>query len=535
MNETPFTPGICRENRNFRFLSGEALARLGKELGLCLPQELLARYQEVCRTVLLRDPTETELKFLDRVGLLEKAEEPVKNLSGGQKQRVSLAGVMVDQVKILMFDEPLASLDPATGKQAIELIDEIQHKTDTTVLIIEHRLEDVLWRNVDRIILVNEGTILADLRPDELLATHMLAENGIREPLYLTAMRYAGITITPEKRPAHVDTVVLDDADTARPHKWFHALPLPEPGPEPEHLLEVRGLGFGYTKGQSTLHDISFSIGKGEMVSIVGRNGAGKTTSIRIMMDVFPADSGEVLFDGRPIDYDKVGFGYLPEERGLYPKKKIIEQLVYFAELKGMKKSDAVKEIDYWLDRLDMKKYRNKRLDTLSKGNQQKIQLITALAHNPEIVILDEPFSGLDPVNAMLLKDVVKETIQKGKIVLFSSHQMNYIEEFCDNIAIINGGEVVLTGDLHEIKHNYPRNRLVVRSVQDSEIAAEYGEMCSRGESGELIITLKAPDEKKAVMKNITDKYDVDEIKVYEPALNDIFVEYTSDNKQGGE
>ena len=273
----------------------------------------------------------------------------------------------------------------------------------------------------------------------------------------------------------------------------------------------------------------------GKAFGMLGRNGAGKTTSIRIMMDVFPADSGEVLFDGRPIDYDKVGFGYLPEERGLYPKKKIIEQLVYFAELKGMKKSDAVKEIDYWLDRLDMKKYRNKRLDTLSKGNQQKIQLITALAHNPEIVILDEPFSGLDPVNAMLLKDVVKETIQKGKIVLFSSHQMNYIEEFCDNIAIINGGEVVLTGDLHEIKHNYPRNRLVVRSVQDSEIAAEYGEMCSRGESGELIITLKAPDEKKAVMKNITDKYDVDEIKVYEPALNDIFVEYTSDNKQGGE
>ena len=273
----------------------------------------------------------------------------------------------------------------------------------------------------------------------------------------------------------------------------------------------------------------------GKAFGMLGRNGAGKTTSIRIMMDVFPADSGEVLFDGRPIDYDKVGFGYLPEERGLYPKKKIIEQLVYFAELKGMKKSDAVKEIDYWLDRLDMKKYRNKRLDTLSKGNQQKIQLITALAHNPEIVILDEPFSGLDPVNAMLLKDVVKETIQKGKIVLFSSHQMNYIEEFCDNIAIINGGEVVLTGDLHEIKHNYPRNRLVVRSVQDNEIAAEYGEMCSRGESGELIITLKALDEKKAVMKNITEKYDVDEIKVYEPALNDIFVEYTSDNKQGGE
>ena len=144
------------------------------------------------------------------------------------------------------------------------------------------------------------------------------------------------------------------------------------------------------------------------------------------MMDVFPADSGEVLFDGRPIDYDKVGFGYLPEERGLYPKKKIIEQLVYFAELKGMKKSDAVKEIDYWLDRLDMKKNSNKRLDTLSKGNQQKIQLITALAHNPEIVILDEPFSGLDPVNAMLLKDVVKELYKKERLYYFQASDELY-------------------------------------------------------------------------------------------------------------
>lgn len=299
-------------------------------------------------------------------------------------------------------------------------------------------------------------------------------------------------------------------------------------------ILELKNIekSFGEKK---VLKGVSLKAESGKAFGLLGRNGAGKTTSIRIMMDVFPADSGEVLFDGRPIDYNKVGFGYLPEERGLYPKKKIIEQLVYFAELKGMKKSDAVKEIDYWLDRLDMKKYRNKRLDTLSKGNQQKIQLITAVAHNPEIVILDEPFSGLDPVNAMLLKDVVKETIQKGKIVLFSSHQMNYIEEFCDNIAIINGGEVVLTGDLNEIKHKYPRNRLVVRSLQDEEIASEYRGLCSRGDRGELIITLKTPDEKKCVMKNITEKYDVDEIRVYEPALNDIFVEYTSDDKQEGE
>ena len=185
----------------------------GQFIGLTVGEDIAFALENSC--VPQKEMHEITRHAAELVGIENRLDHAPHELSGGQKQRVSLAGVMVDQVKILMFDEPLASLDPATGKQAIELIDEIQHKTDTTVLIIEHRLEDVLWRNVDRIILVNEGTILADLRPDELLATHMLAENGIREPLYLTAMRYAGIAITPEKRPAHVDTVVLDDADTA--------------------------------------------------------------------------------------------------------------------------------------------------------------------------------------------------------------------------------------------------------------------------------------------------------------------------------
>ena len=276
----------------------------GQFIGLTVGEDIAFALENSC--VPQKEMHEITRHAAELVGIEKRLDHAPHELSGGQKQRVSLAGVMVDQVKILMFDEPLASLDPATGKQAIELIDEIQHKTDTTVLIIEHRLEDVLWRNVDRIILVNEGTILADLRPDELLATHMLAENGIREPLYLTAMRYAGIAITPEKHPAHVDTVVLDDADTARLHKWFNALPLPEPGPAPEHLLEVRGLGFGYTKGQSTLHDISFSIGKGEMVSIVGRNGAGKSTLAKLICGFETPEQGQVLLNGRDLAQDNI-------------------------------------------------------------------------------------------------------------------------------------------------------------------------------------------------------------------------------------
>lgn len=292
--------------------------------------------------------------------------------------------------------------------------------------------------------------------------------------------------------------------------------------------LELRNIEKSFGE-KEVLKQISLTAEGGKAFGLLGRNGAGKTTTIRILMNVFPANGGEVLFDGAPIDYNKVKLGYLPEERGLYPKKKIIDQLTYFAELKGMSRSDATTSIDYWLDRLGMMEYRNKRLDTLSKGNQQKIQLITAIAHDPQIVILDEPFSGLDPVNAMLLKDVVMEEIAKGKIVLFSSHQMNYIEEFCDSIAILNGGRAVLAGDLHDIKRNYPRNRLVVRSIAVDKIREDLGRRCEKTAEDELMIYLDSEDEKKAVMTMLAGRYDLDEIKVFEPTLNDIFVEYAGD------
>jgi len=296
-------------------------------------------------------------------------------------------------------------------------------------------------------------------------------------------------------------------------------------------ILELKNIekSFGEKK---VLTGVSFKAEGGKAFGLLGRNGAGKTTSIRILMDVFPANSGEVLIDGRPIDYNKIGIGYLPEERGLYPKKIIIDQLTYFAELKGMSHKVAVQSIDYWLKRLGMTEYRNKKLETLSKGNQQKIQLITALAHDPDIIILDEPFSGLDPVNAMLLKDVVKEQIAKGKIVLFSSHQMSYIEEFCDSIAILNNGVVALHGDLHDIKRDYPRDRLVVRTESPDAIINDFGASCTVMENGSLMLRLTDPSEKKATMIRLVENYDIDEVKVFEPSLNDIFVEYAGDAAQ---
>ena len=296
-------------------------------------------------------------------------------------------------------------------------------------------------------------------------------------------------------------------------------------------ILELKNIekSFGEKK---VLTGVSFKAEGGKAFGLLGRNGAGKTTSIRILMDVFPANSGEVLIDGQPIDYNKIGIGYLPEERGLYPKKVIIDQLTYFAELKGMSRKAAVQSIDYWLERLGMTEYRNKKLETLSKGNQQKIQLITALAHDPDIIILDEPFSGLDPVNAMLLKDVVKEQIAKGKIVLFSSHQMSYIEEFCDSIAILNNGVVALHGDLHDIKRDYPRDRLVVKTETPDAISANFGASCTVMDNGDLMIRLGSPSEKKTTMTRLVETYDIDEVKVFEPSLNDIFVEYAGDAAQ---
>ncbi len=301
--------------------------------------------------------------------------------------------------------------------------------------------------------------------------------------------------------------------------------------------LEISSLSKSFGD-KLVLDGVSFECVSGSAFGFLGRNGAGKTTTLRIVMNVFGADSGSVTLDGKPFD-PFTGIGYLPEERGLYPKKVIFEQLTYFARLKGMDNAAAGKAVDHWLERLGMSEYRNKRLDTLSKGNQQKIQLITALAHDPQIIILDEPFSGLDPVNAMLLKDVVKEEIARGKIVIFSSHQMTYIEEFCDRIAILNHGRIALSGSLRDIKKSYPRDRLEVRSPDAAAIADKYGAGGATGIGGaacaertgddSVIIRLGSPGDKRRVMAELATEFDVDSVCVVEPSLNDVFVEYASE------
>ena len=290
------------------------------------------------------------------------------------------------------------------------------------------------------------------------------------------------------------------------------------------------------------LEGIGFQAKSGSALGLLGRNGAGKTTTIRIVMGVFPADSGRVMIDEEPIDRDSLSIGYLPEEHGLYQKLAINEQLLYLARLRGMKTKDAKPAITYWLKKLGMQEYAGKKLMTLSKGNQQKIQLAATLMTSPDMIILDEPFSGLDPVNASLLKDAVKELIAAGKIVLFSSHQMNYVEEFCDSVAILHEGKIVLSGDIGGIKRSYDRSIISVRSLQTQAIAefcnARLGELVKavKVRDEELMVTLRNSDQKNALITALAGQdFDLDSIGVYEPTLNDIFVQYTGDDiEQGG-
>ena len=249
-------------------------------------------------------------------------------------------------------------------------------------------------------------------------------------------------------------------------------------------------------------------------------------------MNVFKATEGEILLDGKPLEHNNISFGYLPEERGLYPKEKIFDQLIYLATLKGMKKDEAASSINYWLDFLNMTEYKNKPLDTLSKGNQQKIQLISSIAHNPDIIVFDEPFTGLDPVNAKLLEDVVKEQIKQNKIVIFSSHQMNYIEEFCDDILILKNGEIMLTGNIKQIKQSYQRDKLKIESKDAKKIKSEHQAETKQIDSSTLIYKMASEDQKAKVMQKLIKDYDIDSVGILEPTLNDIFVEYAGDEKE---
>ena len=383
------------------------------------------------------------------VGIQDHLDYAPHELSGGQKQRVSLAGVMVDQVKILLFDEPLANLDPATGKQTIELIDEIQEKTDTTVVIIEHRLEDVLWRDVDRIVLMGDGKILADLHPDELLSTRLLEENGIREPLYLTALRYAGVELVPAKKPAHADSVVIDEVDRKKMTDWFWSRPAAEAEKEYEPLLEVRNLTFGYERGRQTLRDVSLTIHKGEMVSIVGKNGAGKSTFSKLVCGFETPDSGEILFQGRNLLQENIRhrakhIGYVMQNPNqMISKTMIFDEVALSLRNMGKSEEEIREKVEETLKVCGLFPFRNWPVSALSFGQKKRVTIASVLVQDPELIILDEPTAGQDFHHYTEIMEFLRGLNEKGVTVVMITHDMHLMLEYTPRALVFADGRLI--------------------------------------------------------------------------------------------
>ncbi len=297
--------------------------------------------------------------------------------------------------------------------------------------------------------------------------------------------------------------------------------------------LEVKDIYKSFSKTE-VLHGISFSVDSGKALGLLGRNGAGKTTTIRIIMNLFEANKGGIFLNGNKFIPEKHNISYLPEERGLYPKKKVLEQLVYLGQLRGLSSKDSKEIAIYWLKRLGIDEYKNSKLETLSKGNQQKVQLAQNFLTNPDIIILDEPFSGLDPVNSQILKDIINELIAENKLLIFSSHQMNYVEEFCEDIALIDKGNIVLTGNLKNIQKEYGKSRLIISpsnilleeliTIIEREIKTIARVIEKKKEY--LIIELVGSNSRNDFIKAVLEKnIEIEQFATYKPSLEDIFVE----------
>lgn len=279
--------------------------------------------------------------------------------------------------------------------------------------------------------------------------------------------------------------------------------------------------------GKKAVDGISFSLNKPGVFGLLGTNGAGKTTTIRMLLGIIKKDNGEITWNGKKVDRKSVNFGYLPEERGVYPKVKIYDQLMYFAELKGMNKQEANNAIQNWAKKLKVEEYMEMPAEKLSKGNQQKIQFMTAIIHNPELVVLDEPFSGLDPVNTDLLKNIIIDLVKEGKYVIMSAHQMSTIEEFCSDILILNKGKTVLQGNLREIKDQYPANRVQIETNESiTENIAKLGLEIENEKNNEY--TIKIDNEEQAhnlLNELVKDRKTINKFEITKPTLNDIFIE----------
>ena len=427
----------------------------GQFVGLTVAEDIAFALENNC--IEQSQMKQTVEKVAKTVDINERLGNSPQELSGGQKQRVSLAGVMVDDVKILLFDEPLANLDPKTGKSTIELIDEIQKKTNTTVVIIEHRLEDVLWKHVDRIIMVDNGGIVCDLKPNDLLSQNILAEHGIREPLYLTACKYAGVKVSQDKCPEHINDLKLNKEDISIINKWFNTTDRSKKENTNNEILRLEDIRFAYDNYDEILHGISFSIKKGEMVAIVGENGAGKSTTAKLICGFEKCKDGKIYYDGKDITNQTIreraaNIGYVMQN-----PNQMISQTMIFDEVAMGIKNDGLSEDELKQKVYDVLKvcglyeFRNWPISALSFGQKKRVTIASVLVMGPKIIILDEPTAGQDFKHYTEIMEFLKNLNNEGITIIMITHDMHLMLEYTRRALVFTDGKLLADKTCSEV------------------------------------------------------------------------------------
>ncbi len=393
-------------------------------------------------------------KMVDLEQMLERSPH---DLSGGQKQRVSLAGILVDDVDILLFDEPLAALDPKTGKKTIEIIDELHRETGKTIIIIEHRLEDVLHRSVDRIILMESGEIIADTKPDEILASPLLEEYGIREPLYLSALKEAGCAIEGDAKPSSLNTLPLAQYQTAV-STWFEASKATNVEKQAETLLAVRNLTYSYDGEKNALEDVSFDVKRGEFVSVLGKNGSGKSTITKLVMGVIEPDQGSMILNGQDLNEltifersQKVGV-VMQNPNHMISHHMIFDEVAFGLRNRGVEEKQVEAKVLEVLELCGLSKYRHWPIEALSYGQKKRVTIASILALEPELLILDEPTAGQDYRNyTSMLSFIEKLNRELGITVMIISHDMHLVLEYTTRSIVIADSKLIADAPMTEV------------------------------------------------------------------------------------
>ena len=412
-------------------------------IGLTVAEDIAFKLENDCISQeIMKDKVN---RVSEIVGIDSHLTSSPHSLSGGQKQRVTLGGVMVSDAEILLFDEPLASLDPATGKASIELIDKIQKQDNKTIVIIEHRLEDVLHCNVDRIVVMDNGEILGDLTTEELLSTNLLTETGIREPLYITALKYAGVTINKEICPESIENLKVDKVKE-KLNKWYEESKDEIADNNNTTILELKDVRFGYNKDKEILKGVSFKINKGEMISIVGRNGAGKSTISKLISGFYKPSSGDILLSGRSIENDsikerseKIGV-VMQNPNSMISKTMIFDEVALGLRIRGINEDEVKERVYETLKICGLYEFRNWPISALSFGQKKRVTIASILVLNPEIIILDEPTAGQDFRHYSDIMEFLKKINKRGVTIIMITHDMHLMLEYTNRAIVLSNG-----------------------------------------------------------------------------------------------